>query len=157
MAPTTAFNVSTGTAKPTPALAPDGVRMAVFMPTSAPSLSRRAPPEFPGLMAASVWMQLLIGRRLGLTTSRPSPDTIPRVREWSSPKGFPIANTDWPTCRSAELPSRIALNWFSLSPLLCCLTTACPVPPTRNPLLESIFRTAMSESGSAPTKLAGYW
>jgi hypothetical protein len=31
--------------------------MAVLMPSSRPSVSTSAPPEFPGLMAASVWMK----------------------------------------------------------------------------------------------------
>ena len=49
-----------GIEKPTP-MEPDSsalpaVAMATLMPMSLPSLSTRAPPEFPGLIAASVWM-----------------------------------------------------------------------------------------------------
>ena len=51
---TTRFTVSTGTAKPTPADAPDGLKISVLTPMRRPALSSRGPPEFPGLMAASV-------------------------------------------------------------------------------------------------------
>ena len=54
---TTRLTVSTGTAKPTPALAPLGLKMAVLMPMSLPAESRSGPPELPGLMAASVWIR----------------------------------------------------------------------------------------------------
>ena len=43
-----------GTAKPTPAFAPEGVMMELLMPTSRPSRSTSGPPELPRLMAASV-------------------------------------------------------------------------------------------------------
>ena len=46
-----------GTAKPMPALLPDGPRMAVLMPISSPARLTRAPPELPGLIDASVWMK----------------------------------------------------------------------------------------------------
>jgi hypothetical protein len=41
-------------AKPTPALAPEGLAMAVFTPIKRPALSRSGPPELPGFTAASV-------------------------------------------------------------------------------------------------------
>jgi hypothetical protein len=41
-------------ANPTPELCPVRLAMAVFMPTNKLELSRSGPPEFPGLMAASV-------------------------------------------------------------------------------------------------------
>ena len=44
-------------AKPTPDEVPDWDMMAVFMPIMSPFMSTRAPPELPGLMAASVWMK----------------------------------------------------------------------------------------------------
>jgi hypothetical protein len=36
---------------------PERLRMAVLMPMTRPSTSISAPPELPGLMAASVWMK----------------------------------------------------------------------------------------------------
>ena len=59
---TTSFTVSTGTAKPMPALAPEGLAICVFTPMSRPALSRSGPPELPGLIAASVWMTFWIVR-----------------------------------------------------------------------------------------------
>lgn len=47
---------STGIANPMPELLPDVVNIAVFIPISFPEESSRGPPEFPGLMAASVWI-----------------------------------------------------------------------------------------------------
>ena len=48
--------VSTGTAKPIPLDAPEGEMIIVFIPMSSPAESRSGPPEFPGLMEASVWI-----------------------------------------------------------------------------------------------------
>ena len=49
-------------AKPIPALVPDGDRIAVLTPITRPAESSSGPPEFPGLMAASVWITLVISR-----------------------------------------------------------------------------------------------
>ena len=54
---TTTLTMFTGMAKPMPWLPPDCEKMAVLMPMSRPALSTSAPPELPGLMAASVWMK----------------------------------------------------------------------------------------------------
>src|SRR6185503_18004377 len=51
-------------AKPTPML-PDAwpeVAIAVLMPITSPDMFTSAPPEFPGLIAASVWIASLIER-----------------------------------------------------------------------------------------------
>jgi hypothetical protein len=44
-------------AKPTPTEPPEREKIAVLMPTRRPVRSTSAPPELPGLMAASVWMK----------------------------------------------------------------------------------------------------
>jgi hypothetical protein len=44
-------------AKPAPANEPLLEMMKVLMPTSSPCALTSAPPELPGLMAASVWMK----------------------------------------------------------------------------------------------------
>ena len=44
-------------AKPMPIEPPLREKIAVLMPTSCPFMSTSAPPELPGLMAASVWMK----------------------------------------------------------------------------------------------------
>ncbi|MNR04181.1 hypothetical protein D3C85_1201190 [compost metagenome] len=54
---TTRLTMVAGTAKPTPVDDPVREKMAVLMPIRSPSMSTRAPPELPGLMAASVWMK----------------------------------------------------------------------------------------------------
>ena len=46
-----------GIAKPIPTLPPAGATMAVLIPTSSPFRFTSAPPEFPGLIEASVWMK----------------------------------------------------------------------------------------------------
>mmetsp|Transcript_6562 Transcript_6562/g.26636 ORF Transcript_6562/g.26636 Transcript_6562/m.26636 type:complete len:275 (-) Transcript_6562:369-1193(-) len=94
---TTRATRSTGMAKPTPALAPVLVKMAVFIPTSAPEASKSAPPEFPGLIAASVWIPPLIKLPAWLWIVRFKPETTPVVSVWSNPKGLPMANTACPT------------------------------------------------------------
>ncbi|KJU82530.1 hypothetical protein MBAV_005276 [Candidatus Magnetobacterium bavaricum] len=46
-----------GMAKPMPWYPPLVENMAVLIPTSSPLMLTRAPPELPGLMAASIWMK----------------------------------------------------------------------------------------------------
>jgi len=48
------FAMFTGTAKPTPAEAPDGERICELIPIMRPCESSKGPPEFPGLIDASV-------------------------------------------------------------------------------------------------------
>ena len=71
--------MSTGMAKPMPE---PSVATAVLMPTTAPLASTSGPPELPGLIAASVWMRLVM-RVAPLSTemSRPFADTMPLVTE----------------------------------------------------------------------------
>jgi len=45
-----------GIANPTPTEPPLGVRMLLLTPTTSPSAFASGPPEFPGLIAASVWI-----------------------------------------------------------------------------------------------------
>ena len=61
------------------------------MPITAPLESTSAPPEFPGLIAASVWMRPLMDP-LSVVMSRPSAETMPAVTELVyTPRGEPIA------------------------------------------------------------------
>jgi hypothetical protein len=53
----TTLAILAGMAKPMPTEPPELEKMAVLMPTSRPERSTNAPPELPGLMAASVWMK----------------------------------------------------------------------------------------------------
>jgi hypothetical protein len=54
---TTTRTMFAGMAKPMPIEPPLRLKIAVFMPTSSPFILTRAPPELPGLIAASVWMK----------------------------------------------------------------------------------------------------
>ena len=84
--------------------------MAELMPTSSPLRLTSAPPELPGLMAASVWMALSTaapspGAPLPADTGRFLALTMPVVTVPLRPSGEPMATTVWPTCRSSEEPS----------------------------------------------------
>ena len=50
-------------AKPMPCEPPEREKIAVLMPTTRPAMSTSAPPELPGLMAASVWMNTCAAER----------------------------------------------------------------------------------------------
>ena len=91
-----------GMAKPTPTLPPVGLAMAVLIPTSSPLILTSAPPEFPGLMGASVWIKS--SKSATPTSARPTALTIPKVTVRLNPKGFPIARTKSPTARLLESP-----------------------------------------------------
>ena len=94
--------MSTGIAKPMPL---ESVATAVLMPTTAPEASTSGPPEFPGLIAASVWMRFEIRLPSSSVIVRPLPDTIPLVTENEYvPSGLPMATTSWPTLRPSEWP-----------------------------------------------------
>src|SRR5213079_762622 len=75
--------------------------MAVLMPITWPAMSTSGPPEFPGLIAASVcrnrwnWPPTL-SRSLALI--------IPAVTVALRPKGLPIATTQSPTLTPSEFP-----------------------------------------------------
>jgi hypothetical protein len=131
------LTLSIGMAKPTPLNAPEGLAMAVLMPISRPLESNRGPPLLPGLMAASVWITPAIGRPVAADSiSRPTPLTIPVVSVWSSPNGFPIANTFCPTRNALDRPSGTGRS--------------------RRPPPGRTSNTATSLSSSNPSTFAGY-
>ena len=81
----------TGTASPSPQPA-----TAVLMPTTRLAESASAPPELPGLSAASVWMTSSMTRTVPAEragSERPSALTTPAVTLPASPSGFPTATT----------------------------------------------------------------
>ena len=116
--------IGTASPRPTPAT-------AVLIPTTWPCPSASAPPELPGLRAASVWITFSTIRpaaRERTGSERPSADTTPAVTEPAKPCGFPIATTSCPTRRFSASPSTPGVK---------------SVPSARS--------TARSESGSVPT------
>ncbi len=119
---------SIGTASPSPNPA-----TAVLIPTTRARPSASAPPEFPGLSAASVWITFSTTRPAWAGSARPRALTTPAVTDPANPIGFPIATTSWPTRSSSASPS----------------SAGSTVPP---PCSRS---TARSESSSRPTTSNG--
>ncbi len=104
-------------------------KIAVLMPTSRPSPSTSAPPELPGLIAASVWMKFsMVDRPSWL---RSSALTMPEVTVSPTLNGLPIASTGSPTESCLMLPNGITGR-----------------------LSSDTFSSARSESASVPTTLA---
>src|SRR4029450_2455588 len=105
-----------GTANPSPTPA-----TAVLIPTTRAFASASAPPEFPGLRAASVWITSSTTRAawpLRVGNDRPSPLTTPAVTEPARPSGLPTATTSCPM-RSVSAPPRVAggvLSWRARGP-----------------------------------------
>ena len=98
-----------GTAKPMPTepwLVPP-VAIWELMPITRPSPSSSGPPELPGLIAASVWITLRIGKPSGAWIWRASAETMPVVTVRVKPKGLPMAITGSPTSACEESPSGI--------------------------------------------------
>ena len=101
--------IGTASPRPTPAT-------AVLIPTTWPCPSASAPPELPGLRAASVWITFSTIRpaaRERTGSERPSADTTPAVTEPAKPCGFPIATTSWPTRRFSASPSTAGVKSVS--------------------------------------------
>ena len=101
--------MSMGMAKPMPWALP---ATAVLTPMTWPSESSSAPPELPGLMAASVWIRLRRLRGWPVASSvtvieRPVALTTPVVTLFSkSPSGLPMAMASWPISSVVESPKR---------------------------------------------------
>ena len=112
-----------------PAMLPRGLKLAVLMPISSPLRLTSAPPELPGLIEASVWMKFW--KPSPRRPLRPTADTMPEVTVWPMPNGLPTATTKSPTLSVLESASASALRFCA-----------------------GIFITAMSVSGSEPTKSA---
>ena len=103
--------------------------MAVLIPTSCPAVLIKAPPELPGLIAASVWMKF--SKVLIPSCWRPVALTMPCVTVCPTPKGLPMASTTSPTRISSVRPNTIVGR-----------------------SVRSTFNKAKSVSGSVPTTVA---
>ena len=102
-------------AKPMPVEPPDGVTIMRLMPTSWPFMSTRAPPELPGLMAASVWMKYWSSDWSPGTWAKA--ETMPLVTVWPTPKGSPMASTRSPTSTLSEL-AKASVGRFGPAPVI---------------------------------------
>ena len=103
---TTWASSSAGIAKPIPWAPPPRCSTAVVTPTRRPSGSISAPPELPGLIAASICTKCC--HALPPATRRRVALTIPWVTVWPTPNGLPMASTTSPTRSGGALPSGIA-------------------------------------------------
>ncbi len=101
------------------------VAVAVLMPITWPAAFTSAPPELPGLIAASVWIKLWSQTGCPVCSSvtwiwRPRALMIPEVTLLVNvPSGLPMAIASWPGCSVEESPIRAAG-----SPALLILTIA---------------------------------
>ena len=116
-----------GMEKPIPCPA---ATIAVLIPITRPSRLSSGPPEFPGLMDASVWMKF--SYVVTPTRLRAVADTIPAVTVRSRPNGLPMAITHWPTRSRSESP----------------------ISAAGSGAFASTFSTATSVLGSRPTSVA---
>lgn len=75
--------------------------IAVLIPMTCPEIFRRGPPEFPGLIEASVWITPVKFSEVPpppAVIDRESPEITPVETVFlNSPKALPIAITVWPT------------------------------------------------------------
>ena len=69
------------------------------MPITWPLESSSGPPEFPGLIEASVWIALSMPKLVRPSTVRLVAEITPTESDCSSPKGLPIAATGSPTAK----------------------------------------------------------
>ena len=135
-------------AKPMPTEPPDCEKIMVLMPTSLPVMSTSAPPELPGLMAASVWMNTCVSDCA--ISVRASAEMMPLVTVWPTPNGLPMASTRSPT--SSLSLSANSRNGKSLPPF-SILSTARSVRSSWATILASNSRLSDSAtriSVSAP-------
>ena len=71
-------------------------------PSTSPSALSSGPPEFPGLIGASVWIAPGIVQPFGAVIERPVWLTMPEVTVSGRLNGLPIATTSSPTCAVDE-------------------------------------------------------
>ena len=108
--------------------------MAVLIPTNSPAVLTSAPPELPGLTAASVCKKLSIALCSSIILmSRPFAEIIPAVTVEVRLNGLPTARTHWPNLTSSEFATLTFVN-----------------------SIPSIFNKAISVVGSAPINSASY-
>ena len=79
--------------------------IAVLIPMTSPAPLTSAPPELPGLIAASVWsasMTVASSCVEPVATARSVALMIPSVTVFDRPSGAPIATATSPTCTLSE-------------------------------------------------------
>src|SRR5437764_14206420 len=97
---TAGLAICAGIAKPMPENDPDAEMRKVLIPTTSPRAFTSAPPELPGLIAASVWMNspgLRGSSEYGLALSIVL--TVPRLDVKQKPKETPNSCNDQSRCK----------------------------------------------------------
>ena len=142
------FTTLLGIANPSPSFPPDCDRIKVFTPTTSPSTFTSGPPEFPGLIGASVWMYI-IGESGSVW--RATAETTPMVTVLRNPPGLPKAKTisPWPSFRYVASASAGRL---SASTLISARSISLDTPTIRAGM--SIVRVD-SAASSDPSAFAG--
>ena len=115
---------------------------AVFMPMTWPELSISGPPEFPGLMAASVWIMSV---RVSVADEVSSPAVTVRPRA----EMMPWVTVGVPAARPSALP-------MAMAPSPTTSLFELPKVMVGRPEAPLIWRSAASFDGSAPTRVAGW-
>ncbi len=113
------------------------------MPITRPWPSSSGPPELPGLIDASVWITLRIGKPFGASIWRWSAETIPVVTVRENPNGLPIAIDESPTFTLLESPSGRGTSSASSG---STLSTARSLEGSRP------FTSAFTKSSSSPNR-----
>ena len=129
-----------GMAKPRPST-PSLEILALLMPMTLPSASTRAPPELPGLMAASVWMSFMLWPSAPMVRLRELMTPTVTVPWNSRPRGLPIAMAGSPTWRESLSPNSATGR---LSILI--LTTARSVFSSRPTTVPSVLWPSAKET-----------
>ena len=119
--------ISLGTAKPMPTEAPVGVTMAVFTPTTSPSMLKVGPPELPGLIGASSCRKSSNGPA---PISRPRAETMPAVTDPPRPNGLPAAKIQSPTSTCRLSPQTTAGSRFGAFTRITAMSVSSSDPIT---------------------------
>ena len=127
---------------------------AVLMPTTSPAELTSGPPEFPGLMAVSVWRTCSSRTPFSAVIVRFSADTIPRVTVGppSRARALPIATTSSPTLSRSESP-RAAVGRPPASTLTTARSVVGSFPSTRAGIFRSSANTTSMDCAPATTWL----
>ena len=137
-------------AKDTPMKPPVRLKIMLLMPTTSPLRLNSGPPELPGLIATSVWMN---GTKFSCGSERPLALTMPAVTVLSKPNGEPIATTHSPT-RSLLGSPNVTLGRPVASILSSATSVRRSLPMTLalNSRL-SVSRTVISSAASTTCEL----
>ncbi|MPN12349.1 hypothetical protein SDC9_159665 [bioreactor metagenome] len=129
-----------GMEKPIPST-PATEILALLIPTTTPSAFTKAPPELPGLIAASVWISLNLRSPISMERFKALITPAVTLPLNSRPSGLPIAIAGSPRIRLSESP-RAATG----KPVASTLTTARSVAGSEPSTLPGMVRPSNKET-----------